>query len=47
MTSRRAESIVSAASTASHCAPTAPVAPAAPRVRWAAALAVAYLAVAG
>ncbi|KVQ75678.1 trehalase [Burkholderia multivorans] len=44
MTSRRAESIVSAASTASHCAPTAPVAP---RVRWAAALAVAYLAVAG
>ncbi|MBU9441406.1 alpha,alpha-trehalase TreA [Burkholderia multivorans] len=47
MTSRRAESIESAASTASHCAPTAPVAPAAPRVRWAAALAVAYLAVAG
>ncbi|MBJ9615531.1 alpha,alpha-trehalase TreA [Burkholderia multivorans] len=47
MTSRRAESIVSAASTASHCAPAAPVAPAAPRVRWAAALAVAYLAVAG
>ncbi|KWH24317.1 alpha,alpha-trehalase TreA [Burkholderia multivorans] len=47
MTSRRAESIVSAAPTASHCAPTAPVAPAAPRVRWAAALAVAYLAVAG
>ncbi|MBU9132602.1 alpha,alpha-trehalase TreA [Burkholderia multivorans] len=44
MTSRRAESIVSAASTASHCAPAAP---AAPRVRWAAALAVAYLAVAG
>ncbi|PRF41295.1 alpha,alpha-trehalase [Burkholderia multivorans] len=44
MTSRRAESIVSAASTASHCAPAAPVAP---RVRWAAALAVAYLAVAG
>ncbi|MBU9434530.1 alpha,alpha-trehalase TreA [Burkholderia multivorans] len=47
MTSRRAKSIVSAASTASHCAPAAPVAPAAPRVRWAAALAVAYLAVAG
>ncbi|MBU9290208.1 alpha,alpha-trehalase TreA [Burkholderia multivorans] len=47
MTSRRAESIVSAASTASHCAPAAPAAPAAPRVRWAAALAVAYLAVAG
>ncbi|AYZ01640.1 alpha,alpha-trehalase TreA [Burkholderia multivorans] len=47
MTSRRAESIVSAASTASHCAAAAPVAPAAPRVRWAAALAVAYLAVAG
>ncbi|QGR85358.1 alpha,alpha-trehalase TreA [Burkholderia multivorans] len=44
MTSRRAESIVSAASTASHCTPAAP---AAPRVRWAAALAVAYLAVAG
>ncbi|CAB5287659.1 Alpha,alpha-trehalase [Burkholderia multivorans] len=44
MTSRRAESIVSAASTASHCAPAAP---AAPRVRWAAALVVAYLAVAG
>ncbi|WP_261541002.1 alpha,alpha-trehalase TreA [Burkholderia multivorans] len=44
MTSRRAESIVSAASTASHCAPAAP---AAPRVRWAAALAVSYLAVAG
>ncbi|MBU9479705.1 alpha,alpha-trehalase TreA [Burkholderia multivorans] len=47
MTSRRAESIVSAASTASHCTPAAPAAPAAPRVRWAAALAVAYLAVAG
>ncbi|ABX17418.1 alpha,alpha-trehalase TreA [Burkholderia multivorans] len=47
MTSRRAESIVSAAPTASHCAAAAPAAPAAPRVRWAAALAVAYLAVAG